>query len=100
MVSVIRLLEETAHLLVFFEEAVVFLLQLAYFDEGWGQGGHLVGGEPQRSLQLRDGLLELGEGEEAKVRVEEAYLFDVGLSLCTMASLCFCITASLWTIGL
>lgn len=85
LVSVVGLCEETAHLLVFLQEAAVLLLELANLDEGRGERGDLVGGEAQGGLEFCDGLFEL---------------LDVGLSLCTMAGLCFCITAALWTIGL
>lgn len=85
VVSVVGLCEETSHLLVFFQETAVLLFELANLDEGRGERGDLVGGEAQGRLEFCDGLFEL---------------FDVGFSLCTMASLCFCITAALWTIGL
>lgn len=56
---VIRLAEETPHLLVFFLEAGVLLLELADLDEGGREGGDLVWGEAECGLELGDGLLEL-----------------------------------------
>lgn len=60
LVSVVGLCEETAHLLVFLQEAAVLLLELANLDEGRGERGDLVGGEAQGGLEFCDGLFELG----------------------------------------
>jgi hypothetical protein len=83
--SVVRIAEETAHFLVLLLKAGVFLLELTNLDQRGREGGDLVWGEAESGLEFCDGLFEL---------------LDVGLSLCAMASLGFCITAALWAIRL
>jgi len=102
MVSVVGLCEEASHLFVFFQETVVLLFELANLDERRGERGDLVGSEAQGRLEFCNGLFELENTCEGGVKglCGATHLFDVGFSLCTMASLCFCITAALWTIGL
>ena len=66
---VIRLAEETSHLLVLLLEAGVFLLELANFDEGRWKCCYLVWGKAECCLEFCDGLLELRGSERCCGRV-------------------------------
>ena len=60
--SVVRVAEETPHLLVLLLKAGVFLLELANLDQWGWEGSDLVWGEAEGGLELRDGLFELSSG--------------------------------------